>query len=774
MGSIFGLRSRVARMLTAPVREPRRAPRARLSAEQLEAREVPAAISFTFSLDESAGSFGLTTTQRNLFISDLQVAGQLWANRIAGDAPSAVSLEVRVLPSAALPSNVYATCGPTAVVVANSTYEPGTLYEGRTGTDPNGTASDITMNFNTAFLQSTGAFFDPSGIARTGSVPTGQTDVITVAAHELGHGLGILSNRLSNGFIAPGDFGTTFDRFVTGTGTNLSFTGTQAQAINGGPVPLTVGSFSHVGNGATLADDLMYASLGTGVRKGVSALDAAVLGDQGWIVKPVYSVVDVSQVTASGTTFVLNSQGDVFRLGAGGSRTLVQTQVTDIASGQGEFFVLRSDGVVLKYNTGTSGFDVSVSGGIVQIGSGQGEFFVLRNDGNVYRYNAGGYVDSVNTQNATQIGSGQGQFFVLLNTGNVYRYNGGNSYVDSVNTQNITQIASGQGEFFVLRNDGNVYRYNAGGYVDSVNTQNVKQIASGQGQFFVLLNTGNVYRYNAGGYVDSVNTQNITQIASGQGHFFILRSDGNAFRYDNGGYVNTGATGISQIASGQGQFFVLRSGGRVYRYDNGVYADSVTGGITQIGSGQNQFFVLRNDGWVFRYNGGNSYVNSVTGGITQIGSGHGQFFVLRNDGNVYRYSGGNSYADSVNTQNVTQIASAQGQFFILRNDGVVFRYFAGGYYQVATSASKLAVSYDTLYVSTTSGGVIKIQFNATQVALSPPVTVTNMVAPRNDSIYVLGSNNTVYRYNAATNTWTLYQSNVTQISLTSYGELVII
>src|SRR5262249_11545968 len=144
-----------------------------------------------------------------------------------------------------------------------------------------------------------GAFFDPSGVARTGTVPSDKADVISIALHELGHGLGILSDRDASGTVPPPFLPTTFDSKVTGPGLNLSFSGAQAQATYGGPVPLTIGSYSHVGNGDTLSGDLMYASIGGGVRRSISALDDAILVDQGWV--PTLPPI-VSQVTAGTTT----------------------------------------------------------------------------------------------------------------------------------------------------------------------------------------------------------------------------------------------------------------------------------------------------------------------------------------------------------------------------------------------------------------------------------------------------------------------------------------
>lgn len=114
------------------------------------------------------------------------------------------------------------------------------------------------------------------------TTPTaGKSDFFTVALHEIGHALG---------FGNSGSSGPTPWSMLVDTGNN-TFTGSNAQARYGGPVPLASG-----GNTGHWKEGLMSAALGTGAmqevlmdptinpgtRKTVSELDAAALADIGW------------------------------------------------------------------------------------------------------------------------------------------------------------------------------------------------------------------------------------------------------------------------------------------------------------------------------------------------------------------------------------------------------------------------------------------------------------------------------------------------------------
>lgn len=86
MGSLFGLRSRASRLLTAPVREPRRAPRTRLMAEALEAREVPA-VGIVLDYTYDANGFFNNASARSVLESVATELGNTLNESLAGIDP---------------------------------------------------------------------------------------------------------------------------------------------------------------------------------------------------------------------------------------------------------------------------------------------------------------------------------------------------------------------------------------------------------------------------------------------------------------------------------------------------------------------------------------------------------------------------------------------------------------------------------------------------------------------------------------------------------------
>ncbi len=254
-----------------------------LAVTRLEDRDVPVSpVNFVFNL---SGNFGLTAAQQSLFQANLNTAGQLWSSKIEAAATSSVTIEVSVTP---------ANLGNTTLAQTTTTglnsggyLEPYALFESRTGIDPNGTTADFAIAFSTAFLQSTSAFFDPTGLLRNDPVPNGKVDVVSVALHELGHGLGFNTARNSNGTIPAPALPWLFDtkvRVIAPSISDLAFDAPRARAAYGHPVPVgsNQGSYSHLGNSTELTNDLMYASLDAGQQKSVSDVDQGILLDLGW------------------------------------------------------------------------------------------------------------------------------------------------------------------------------------------------------------------------------------------------------------------------------------------------------------------------------------------------------------------------------------------------------------------------------------------------------------------------------------------------------------
>jgi hypothetical protein len=276
--------------------------------ELLESRAMLAGVPFSFTVDDPEGHFAPFPA----LVDVLEAAGEILTGLLQGKG----SLEVRVVANNDIS---YARAGATAVslvdpVAGFTVVENGTLAEAKTGTDPNGAEADILVELNTETYLPT-VFFDPSGAARTATLPADKEDFLSTALHELVHALGFQGYRT----IFGADYGEFTIEFPAGSGKFLAssydvltqfgsgdqadilfFTGAKAQAAYGGPVPLTsLGpddatgeNFFHLGNpmgsvGADLIPDLMNGIVFfPGTRYVVGDLDLAVLADLGWTLAP--------------------------------------------------------------------------------------------------------------------------------------------------------------------------------------------------------------------------------------------------------------------------------------------------------------------------------------------------------------------------------------------------------------------------------------------------------------------------------------------------------
>jgi len=217
-------------------------------------------------------------------------AGSAWLQHFAAGATT-VDLTVSIsFASMATASGRSATTGYVGTAADGSTlWSQGAAHELRTGIDPNGSAPDIEFLIGIDGYLQNELWFDPDPLLRSVAVPDHQTDAMTVLMHEFGHALGF-NGWLDDAAVA-GSYLSTFDAFVTPMatplGTTLFFTGPQAMAVYGGPVPLTLGNYAHLGNaiaglGLDLVPDLMNGVVFyRGVRGEISALNLAMLADTG-------------------------------------------------------------------------------------------------------------------------------------------------------------------------------------------------------------------------------------------------------------------------------------------------------------------------------------------------------------------------------------------------------------------------------------------------------------------------------------------------------------
>ncbi len=264
----------------------------------------------------------LLGTDRELVLANLDAAMEDWGKWITGKAPLRIEMVV---------SNDTATGrfgGSTTAMKFDKNvddgfklFEPSSVYRLRTGKIVPGSTSDVRILVNVDFMKRA-YFMDPEPKLRTKPVPVGKVDLVTVFAHELGHGFGIngLIN-FSTGLPRESKGVSAYDRFILDTSSlgesNVYFNGPLAKQANDGkavPIFFVTGqpnqnvvhnektyfcmrgesqNFAHYGHfdSASPESDITFFGLmagswvskdpKTGIRTFVGALDAAILGDIG-------------------------------------------------------------------------------------------------------------------------------------------------------------------------------------------------------------------------------------------------------------------------------------------------------------------------------------------------------------------------------------------------------------------------------------------------------------------------------------------------------------
>lgn len=212
--------------------------------------------------------------------SIVSAAARQWSYYINGS--GTVDIQVNVT------STTRANAGPATSVYLGTDhgynlFESGVANELRTGKDANGAGADLIINVDTEYLK--GLWFNASDTVK---IPANKTDALSVMMHEIGHGLGIYSYRDDNTGSLPSYEGP-FDKLTTlSPDGSVSFNGSNAIAVNGGPVAVTTlkngEQYSHFANNAAdqNGQDLMNGVVFYyGTRYDISKLDLAVMKDLG-------------------------------------------------------------------------------------------------------------------------------------------------------------------------------------------------------------------------------------------------------------------------------------------------------------------------------------------------------------------------------------------------------------------------------------------------------------------------------------------------------------
>lgn len=242
-------------------------------------------VQFTVSFDDPGGAYSPYYSEIQ---TDLLGAGAIWSRYLQGN--TTVNLSVDFDNEATASGSSTTTQYVETTDDGINVFAQGAGYKVATGEDP-GVNIDGTINIGTSYLQND-LWFDPNPTARTAPVPVDKNDAVSVFLHELGHVFAINGWRDGQTGELPGNYESPFDEDVitqdTPGGTTSFFTGANAEAVYGGPVPLTYGDYPHFGNSdGRPGSDLVNDELMNGVvfydgqRYYISPLDLAVFQDVG-------------------------------------------------------------------------------------------------------------------------------------------------------------------------------------------------------------------------------------------------------------------------------------------------------------------------------------------------------------------------------------------------------------------------------------------------------------------------------------------------------------
>ena len=241
----------------------------------------------------------LATNYDAALTADADAAAAAWSRYITGYGP--LVIEINIDPAAGGRADGAPTIDTVSGTLDGRTLAtPASIDELTTGQQPAGVTSDITINLDAGYL-SQDMWLNPTP-GDGAAVPSNEVDGVSVLTHEIGHGLGFGGFTTPTGTLGP--YETLFDHYIQHEANGTAyFVGPNAEAVYGGPVPLTTldngEAYAHVGNSVNgpLGQDLMNGvAFYEGQTYSISNVDLAILKDVG---VPVTSYVGQSTPAAA-------------------------------------------------------------------------------------------------------------------------------------------------------------------------------------------------------------------------------------------------------------------------------------------------------------------------------------------------------------------------------------------------------------------------------------------------------------------------------------------
>jgi hypothetical protein len=239
-GGSFGLAS--SQSVRPAARDPRVGRDSASSADRIRS-------GFKYAVDLSDAKQLLTAEERSGLESNLRAALDFWGQVVRGTGTVDVHVRVGDTTSSGRFQGRCNNMMPKRTLRGQTVGECASVYELRTGQDPNGASPDVTIELPADYLRAN-FWIDPSPEKRMVPVPSDKGDLVSVLAHEVGHGLGFGGFIDSRTMTFPSNkYISLFDSFVQIAGKTATFSGPNALAANGGyPVDLCYGMICRYGD----------------------------------------------------------------------------------------------------------------------------------------------------------------------------------------------------------------------------------------------------------------------------------------------------------------------------------------------------------------------------------------------------------------------------------------------------------------------------------------------------------------------------------------------